>query len=465
MVISVIMLIFLITVNFTKIKGYFMHSPVLNGLMLVVVCFGLIMAFHNNYAIWQVARLLKRIENIQDEGPATSKQVRDLRTQLEKKAHLLSMANFTALLGNLESYGHLNINDTEARLIKGKFGARINHDRGMVNYFCGILVMLGLIGTFWGLLGTITSVGQAMTKISESFAAQATAGGGGEVDMGGFLQSISKPLEGMGVGFSASLFGLTGSLFLGFFNYLCSHSQNAFIENFGRWIDDRIPKMSDRLAERVKDARVPGGDDLKSWLAGFIYLANKSNQRMSQLFSAFAKANANTTKSISQTEQLFGQQKEILKAIETTNLKMTGIQNAITGLGADLKASSVTMQGLPEGLAQLSEALSNQAKLQQKTMTAQMEQLAGLIQQIHENSASMVQMNEVQASVLNEIGQLKQQAANGHDMAEVSVLAAQVNTLLEEIWNKNDEGIMEIFHQGRNQRDREIKAPSFEGDH
>ena len=69
--------------------------------------------------------------------------------------------------------------------------------RANVTYLSGVLVMLGLIGTFWGMLDTLNSVGEAMAGLSQSVS--------GEGGLGDFINGISKPLEGMGIAFSSSL--------------------------------------------------------------------------------------------------------------------------------------------------------------------------------------------------------------------------------------------------------------------
>src|SRR5262249_54807002 len=96
-------------------------------------------------------------------------------------------------------------------------------------YIVGLLVFLGLLGTFWGLLDTIQSVGRTIasldTKVSES----------------GLLfeelkSGLSAPLKGMGTAFSASLIGLSGSLIVGFLELRASHAQNRFYNELEEWL-------------------------------------------------------------------------------------------------------------------------------------------------------------------------------------------------------------------------------------
>lgn len=499
MIISVSMLVAGIASGFGLIKGYFMHNPPLNGGLLLIEIVGLWKAFGANISIFNVARFLKRVEIVQNKGSATPEDIAALRMNLEKKAHLLSMAPVSTALNNLETYGHLNIRDDTARLIKSKLGSRIAHLRSNVNYFCGIMVMLGLIGTFWGLLKTISDVGGAMTKISDSM-----GGNGGQIDMGDFLQSISKPLEGMGVGFSASLFGLGGSLFLGFFNYIATYVHDHFIENFGRWLDDRIIHGSSAVDTKsngkAKATALPGSDDLKAWLAGFVYLAKESNQRMSQLFTVFADANKINSKNLQQIENLYTRQNDVLSAIEQGNQKLTGIHNTLKSFAQDAANQHSSIAKIHTSLPLLADAITNQSKIYQnitdtqvaridtllkhaqqlssslvqvgegqsrleqshalltdslnqqssayrETTAAHIQQLAQLAGQLEQWSSNANQIGDVHSGLLKEIKDIKRTPVDAPHVAEISSLVVQVNALLEEIGNAGDEGLLEVFRK------------------
>ena len=86
-----------------------------------------------------------------------------------------------------------------------------------------------MLGTFWGLLETITSVGSVIINLS--------------VDGGDFNKIFSElqagllePLKGMGTAFSSSLFGLGGSLVLGFLDIQAGHAQNRFYDGLEEWL-------------------------------------------------------------------------------------------------------------------------------------------------------------------------------------------------------------------------------------
>ncbi len=213
----------------------FMAHASLNGLIIATAVIVIFMAFANAFKVQKAANFLKKLEDFED-TPTEEARVALLK-ELRTKASFIDTFYLQSILNGYKSGGFLIFDDNTARLVKSKIGQRAGHMRNTVQYLAGVLVMLGLIGTFWGLLETITAVGEAMGGITASF----TGGGDTSAGMLSFLQSISKPLKGMGIAFSASLFGLSGSLLGGLLNSFCAKGMDKFIENLGVWIDTRIP--------------------------------------------------------------------------------------------------------------------------------------------------------------------------------------------------------------------------------
>ena len=86
-----------------------------------------------------------------------------------------------------------------------------------------------MLGTFWGLLLTIDSVGRTISNMSIDE----------ENILTNFIslkEGLKAPLEGMGIAFSSSLYGLAGSLCIGFVDLQCNRAQNDFLENLEKKI-------------------------------------------------------------------------------------------------------------------------------------------------------------------------------------------------------------------------------------
>lgn len=107
--------------------------------------------------------------------------------------------------------------------------ARLDESREISRYIIGLLIFLGLLGTFWGLLGTIGAVGRVIAGLDVS-------GGDAELVFGELRAGLEAPLAGMGTAFSSSLFGLGGSLVLGFLDLQASHAQNRFFNGLEEWL-------------------------------------------------------------------------------------------------------------------------------------------------------------------------------------------------------------------------------------
>jgi hypothetical protein len=115
------------------------------------------------------------------------------------------------------------------RTVLDAIHSRMDEQREITRYFISLLIFLGLLGTFWGLLGTINAVGSVIVDLDM-----------GQGDFGKVFERLQsgllKPLEGMGTAFSSSLLGLGGSLILGFLDIQAGHAQNRFYDGLEEWL-------------------------------------------------------------------------------------------------------------------------------------------------------------------------------------------------------------------------------------
>src|SRR5690606_526027 len=117
--------------------------------------------------------------------------------------------------------GEAVITPQSMRSILDSVGNRLDEAKDTSRYLTGLLVFLGLLGTFYGLLETVTSVGTIINSLDVN------AGADTATLFTNLKEGLAAPLSGMGTAFSASLFGLTGSLILGFLDLQASQAQNA----------------------------------------------------------------------------------------------------------------------------------------------------------------------------------------------------------------------------------------------
>ena len=137
------------------------------------------------------------------------------------------LAPMATMLG--EQRGGMLLTSLSMRSLLDSIGTRLDEARDISRYLIGLLIFLGLLGTFWGLLDTINSVAQTIRTLDV-----------GRNDSGVIFEELraglEAPLQGMGTAFSSSLFGLAGSLVLGFLDLQTSQAQNRFYTNLEDWL-------------------------------------------------------------------------------------------------------------------------------------------------------------------------------------------------------------------------------------
>ncbi len=321
MIATVVLVLVLIFMNQDQLVENFNTNVMLNSLIFLIIFIAIGLSTINNINLMHAVRFFSEIEAHMDSGKTGEEDIRELQNILESRAFLVNTKRSFTLLDNLKHYNHPLVSDTDARLIKSKLGFRMRSARSRVSFLAGLLVMLGLIGTFWGLLITIGAVGEALNSISVS--------GSDAGSMGGIISAISKPLDGMGLAFSTSLFGLSGSLLVGFYNYVCSSAQDMAIEDMSRWIDDHIPEPGKMETEKGQVLKTAGeGKDLEAWLASFAYLSHRTERKLGDVFMALSRSTESTLRLLQHTQSISQTQLEIKRGIFKGNERLEKLQVA-----------------------------------------------------------------------------------------------------------------------------------------
>ncbi|MBT7076798.1 MAG: flagellar motor protein MotA [Pelagibacterales bacterium] len=149
-----------------------------------------------------------------------------------------------------EHKGRFTISSLAMRSLLDSLNLRLDETREISRYLIGLLVFLGLLGTFWGLLSTIDSVGEVINSL----------GAEGEDSSLMFLklkEGLKQPLSGMGTAFSSSLFGLSGSLILGFLDIQASQAQNQFYNDTEEWLSTMSLISVNKDAQKIQEDGVP----------------------------------------------------------------------------------------------------------------------------------------------------------------------------------------------------------------
>ncbi len=199
-----------------QIEVAFMANPGLNALILGVEAIGIVLSLR------QVLRLYPEIAWV------NNFRLADPGLAVERAPVLL--APMAAILGS--RVGRMAMSAQLMRGILDSIATRLDEARDISRYMTGLLVFLGLLGTFWGLIETVSSVGAVIQGLKAS--------GDAGTMFDSLRDGLAAPLSGMGISFSSSLFGLAGSLVLGFLDLQSSQAQNRFYTELEDWLSTTV---------------------------------------------------------------------------------------------------------------------------------------------------------------------------------------------------------------------------------
>jgi hypothetical protein len=222
MAVFIVLAGFIAFILYRPIWSAFLANPALNGLIIGVLLIGIILAFR------QVIRLFKEIRW----ANAYANRDRDQDQPAPAPPPQL-LAPMATILGGRSGQG---VSTLALRSILDSVSLRLDEARDISRYLTGLLVFLGLLGTFWGLLETVSSVGQVIQSMR--------AGADASLMFEELKTGLSAPLAGMGISFSSSLFGLAGSLVLGFLDVQASQAQNRFYYELEDWLSGEVSDVS-----------------------------------------------------------------------------------------------------------------------------------------------------------------------------------------------------------------------------
>ena len=217
----------------------FDNNPILNSLILAVALIGI------GWNLRQVLRLSPEVTWVE-----TYQTARPNLSSLPSPQLLAPMANMLAAreAQSRTDQARFTLSTSAMRSLLDGIASRLDESRELSRYMTGLLIFLGLLGTFWGLLKTVGAVSEVIASMSV-----------GSGDLNALFEQLKsglvKPLAGMGTAFSASMFGLSGALVLGFLDLTAGQAQNRFFNELEEWLAGLTRLSSGVLAEG--DGSVP----------------------------------------------------------------------------------------------------------------------------------------------------------------------------------------------------------------
>jgi hypothetical protein len=318
------MLMFLALVGFIAaialqtLAAAFWNNPFLNGLIMFVLLMGILYSFRQVLRLYPEIRWVNAFR-IADPGLAIA----------HRPVLLAPMATMLR-----DRTGQLSLSTSSMRSIMDSIGGRLDEMRDTGRYLVGLLVFLGLLGTFWGLLETIQSVGQAIntldTKASDSV-----------MIFEELKSGLAAPLQGMGTAFSASLLGLSGSLILGFLDLQSNHAHNRFYNELEEWLSG---------ITELTPANTSGMDQSSRQLYGAMFEVQRSIAAIADRIASAGVGQAGTNdesvrelaKGVDQlVRQMRAEQKVVREWVDEQAMRQSEVATVLKDLAANISRRSM----------------------------------------------------------------------------------------------------------------------------
>ncbi len=297
----------------------FLGNPAVNGVILGILCAGIAYIFR------QVLLLEPASDWIDDFRERLAN--RDLTVPPGPTPRLL--APMAGMLGRRQS-GRVSLSATSLRALLDGIGSRLDETRETSRYLIGTLVFLGLLGTFWGLLETVRSVGGVIGALNLGASDLQRA-------FADLKTGLETPLRGMSTAFSASLFGLAGSLVLGFLDLQAGQAQNRFYNDLEEWLSTYTRLSAGPFGE--------GGDgSMPAYLHALLEQTADSMENLQRIMarSEESRISSNTT--------------------------LAGLTDRLAILGENMKAGQLLMVRLAENQLELKPSLARLAEIAENSL-------------------------------------------------------------------------------------------------
>lgn len=316
-----------------QLKHVFMANAAFNSVILFVLAIGIAV---NLRQVWRLQREVLWIESFYRSSPDRPQPIRPVL-----------LAPMGKMLASRER-GKLSLSPASMRSILDSVQIRLEEQRDLSRYLIGLLIFLGLLGTFWGLLVTIRSVGEIIGGMS---------GGTDAVAMFDALKlRLEEPLGGMATSFSTSLFGLAGSLVVGFLDLQSGHAQNRFYNELEEWLSN-ITSLPSSMHVEGDAGSVP------AYVQALLEQTAESLDRMQRSVSESERERRATVDQLSELSHQLNRLSELISR-ESRGL------SSVAETQDDLRSLLRQIAQRPNDNAQFTEDLRSELRLMSRTLAA-----------------------------------------------------------------------------------------------
>lgn len=321
---------FLIISNFETIYSYFMATLTFNTAILTVFIIGIIVIMQSAIRLTMLAGTF---------GVLSYKKGKELEFYLNGIGKLMP-ATIANMFEKRAKKGVLYFTDPEAKDVTIWLEEQFFNTKGYVGFFVATALMIGLFGTFSGLLKAIDDMGSIILSL------------GGDINLSEVMSQFAGPLGGMAIGFSSSLFGVGSAITLNFLQYILSRQQAAFIEDIQDWLKGKLIESQgsdvlSRINQSNETIRGGGGVDTSTASMGTTAFLDIFVDEISELSSSINKANQSTELIFKQVALGLEDSK---RANEQQAVLFESIASALKDLNINQYSSTTTLEDALENV-------------------------------------------------------------------------------------------------------------------
>jgi len=357
-------------------------------------------------------------------------------------------ANIAHMFHSRAEKGVLLFTSEESRAVVEWIDEKFSNQNRYINYFIGTSLMIGLLGTFTGLLVAIDQMGKIILSLT------------GDIDLGEVIRSFAGPLGGMATGFGSSLFGVISAIILGLMGYILNKNQETLIEGVEDWLKGRIIDSAGAgmaVAPAMSGVPAAGGElpeQRNSFLDVFIDNISSLTKEMAKISQTNERLHSITIASVQQTRDEHEMSYELFETInanlvnidETTknsttvlDQRLTNIENVVTN------GQKLVMQELKETIEKLSTTLIEVLNANSETINEQSNNIKTLLSSLDEKLQAQLSIlsnddhKERLENLQNELQSLATILTNSQDSQSqnfkdvISSLAALTEKLTQEM--------------------------------
>jgi hypothetical protein len=314
----------------------FLANPAFNGVIMLVLFIGVLVNFRQ---VWRLKREVNWVSEYQ-------------RGELMHADPVLLAPMAKSLAGH--EHDSLKLTSLSARSMLDSVQSRLDEQRDLSRYLIGLLIFLGLLGTFWGLLVTIRSVGDIISGMH--------VGSDALVMFETLKQRLDEPLGGMATSFSTSLFGLAGSLVLGFLDLQSAHAQNRFYNELEDWLSN-LTSVTSVTSVTSMSSSTSGNEEVPTAMLTLMDQHAQGLERMRRLIVASDRERRGLVEQLGILNSQLTRMGDLMSNEAHTSTSLLATQDDLRNLLRQIQSKQATGNGV-------SDELRNELRLMTRTIAA-----------------------------------------------------------------------------------------------